>query len=192
MLVYFGEVFLGGGIMGENNNIAKLIKQVIEREINSLREELKDEYSQILNDMNARDILYSGITASNIANKGNEIIKKHLEAVVKECNEFPFKIKERDWHEVQEKFKFEIEDLEVGYYDKLMKLKISFPQSPSPFQKSKQELEYLIKESITKGKIKGFESESNYKLASRKLAIIALIVSVISILISITIYFFRK
>ncbi len=178
--------------MQKNNNTTKLINQVIGREICSLREELKDEYNKILNDMSARGILYSGITASNIANKGNEIIKKHLEAVVKECNEFPFKIKERDWHEVQEKFKFEIEDLEVEYFSKLVELKISFPQSPSLFQKSKKELEYLIKESVTKGKIKGFESESNYRLATRKLATIALIVSIISILISIITYFFRK
>jgi len=179
--------------MQKNKNIKKqLINQVVDYEINSIKAELEDEYCKILNDMSARNILFSGITVRNIESKGNEIIKHHLETIVKECNEFPFRIEERDWREIEEKLKVEIEDLETEYFSRLMKLKISSPQSQSLFQKSKNELEYLIKESITKSKIEGFESESNYRLTNRRLAIISLIVSLVSILISVITYFLEN
>jgi len=119
--------------MLKNNNIAKLINQAIDREINSLREELRDEYSKILNDMNSRGVLYSGITVTNIENKGNEIIKKHLEAVVKEFNEFHFQIEEKDWLDIKEKIILEIEGLEFEYYNKLTELQISSHSSKSLF-----------------------------------------------------------
>jgi hypothetical protein len=183
-LVYFRKSLLGGGIVGKNNNIAKLINQVIDREINSLREELKDEYSKILNDMNSGVLECSGITVTDIENKYNEIIKKHLEAVVKECNEFPSKIEEKDWLGIQEKLILEIEDLEFEYYNKLTELQISFHPSKSLFQESKSELKSLIKESIIKGKIKGFESEAYYRIVGKKISIAALIISIASIILA--------
>ena len=171
--------------MGKNNNIAKLINQVIDREINSLREELKDEYSKILNDTNSGVLECSGITVTDIENKDNEIIKKHLEAVVKEFNNYPFRVEEKYWLDVQEKLRVEIKDLENEYTFDLTKLLSDFPASARYlFQNSQDELKYLIQQGIIKSKTKGFESEAYYRVLGKKISITALIVSTVSIIIA--------
>jgi hypothetical protein len=143
--------------------------------------------------MNSRGILYSDITASNIEDRCNEIIKKHLEAAVKECKGFPSKVEKKVWLSIQEKLMLEIEDLEFRYCTKLTELLINFNLSKNLFQESKSELKSLIKESITKSKVKGFESEAYYGVLTNRRSIIALFISIASIIIAaIALFISRK
>jgi len=101
--------------MKKSNNLEKIINQTVDHEVELLKTELAGEYKRIKEEMNSREILFSGITVSAVKNKGNGIIKKHLENTIKSLNSFPFRIKEEYWLKMKEKLEKEIESLGDKY-----------------------------------------------------------------------------
>jgi len=177
--------------MKKSNNLEKIIDQTVEHEVELLKTELADEYKRIKEEMNSRGILFSGITVSAVKNKGNGIIKKHLENTIKSLNSFPFRIKEEYWLKMKEKLEKEIESLGDKYSRALRETLNSLSIPGNFFQDAKNQLDFLAENSIIKSRTKGFESESYYKLASTKLSRWAIAIALISLGLSILMWILK-
>jgi hypothetical protein len=166
----------------EKNNLEKLMTHTVNQEVELLKNNLGKKYKKILEEMNKRGILYSGITRKNVKDKGNEIVKEHLKNLVETLNNFPVQIEEKYWLKIGKELKKEIEDSEGKYSDALAKItNPGLSDSNILFQDAKGQLEFLVEDNILKNQIKGFEDTASYGIASNKHSIIALIKSIISI-----------
>lgn len=176
----------------KKNDLEKLINNTVSQEVKLLKKSLSKEYKKILEEMNARGILYSGITRKSFSKKGNEIVEDHLKNLVSTLNGFPVRIKEEYWLKMETELKKEIEDLEGEYHNKIVKIAGPYSTMPKPlFQNAKEQLESLIKDNVLKSQAKGFESEAFYRVAANKRSIIALIISIISIVFAVLTWIFK-
>lgn len=166
------------------NNEDKVISQFISNEINSLKKELIEDYSKVINDMNDSGMLYSSVVADEIEKNGNKIIDSKVRIIIDELNKYPFPIKEKQWKFVEAKLSEAIGQIELSHCKRLEHIITEKVYLTELFTNSKRNLESLVKENILKSRTKGFESKAYYRVVSKKISIAALTISIISIIIA--------